>query len=174
MLTELVHEFVNTIQHPQRACDLVTACKPGVRFSGKLIDIGRSDGSPCAACEVLLRVHAWMRSPRISLRRQADSGRPLACNLFQRGAFVLIQPDMKIGMLILPHGAPFSARRRRIGGQGSPCKEAAFGTKTLCLRSCRRRRGLTPPQKAGQEEERFNSLSLHRCLLAALAIQIGF
>ena len=67
---------------------------------------------------------------QVSRQRQAAGLQ----TFFQRGAFVLIQPDMQI-VLILPHGAPVSAYRRQ-WGQGSPCKPR-FGTKTLCLRSCR-------------------------------------
>ena len=34
--------------------------------------------------------------------------------LFPRGAFILVQPDVQV-ILILPHGTPFSARRRHVG-----------------------------------------------------------
>ena len=57
--------------------------------------------------------------------------------LFQRGAFVLIQPDMQI-VLILPHGAPFSARRRHIGDRVLPASCLLVPKRYACAR----RRGL--------------------------------
>ena len=77
---------------------------------------------------------------------------------FQRGAFVLVQPDMQI-VLILPHGAPFSARRRHVGVRVLPASCLLVPKGDACALAARRREPDAPPKVGAREERDFNFLS---------------
>ena len=92
---------------------------------------------------------------QVSRQRQAAGLQPL----FQRGAFVLIQPDMQI-VLILPHGAPFSARRRHVGVRVLPASCLLVPKGDACALAARRREPDAPPKGGAREERNFNFLFL--------------
>ena len=78
---------------------------------------------------------------------------------FQRGAFVLIQPNMQI-ILILPHGAPFSARRRHFGVRVFPASCLLVPKGDACALAARRREPDAPLFSGAREERDFNFLFL--------------
>ena len=78
---------------------------------------------------------------------------------FQRGALVLVQPDMQI-VLILPHGAPFSARRRHIGDRVLPASCVLVPKRYACALAARRREPDAPLFSGAREERDFNFLFL--------------
>ena len=100
---------------------------------------------------------AFSEDQLAQVRRQRQAAGLQA--LFQRGAFVLVQPDMQI-VLILPHGAPFSARRRHVGVRVLPASCLLVPKGDACAFAAARQKPDAPPKGGAREERDFNFLFL--------------
>ena len=77
---------------------------------------------------------------------------------FQRGAFVLIQPDMQIVLFF--RTALLSPPAGGYWGQGSPCKLRLVPKRYACALAARRREPDAPLFSGAREERDFNFLFL--------------